>query len=371
MFSKLISLAAIAAVALADDEGGNPEIYAESATTLMIKVPPGASASFERVQEKTAVLEDLQKAMNGAKANAEAASDAVADIETICASMEVSIANSAARIGDVVGIDANITYVSDTLNDLENLYTDELADTEKEFTKELSLAHEESDELIELTLADITKALADVQTDLDKNVAGALEDAVDTRANMKKSNKAVNGLLDAFEECAIEGLLYDAKKEKCIEADVDEEKFINKVFHRLWTNGDGREGGYVNERDIDVTKLQDETLFRIFYQDNMRAHGHGTHGSWNVYICDENGNGCDECRDPGRLRYWRQSHHQHNWWVNDYSGGGLTGLCKRSGNRDIRKGKYKLRIHLSQAYYDLYTGHNQHGNFMVDEVVKY
>ena len=185
-----------------------------------MQVPPGASASFERVQEKTAVLEDLQKAMNGAKANAEAASDAVADIETICASMEVSIANSAARIGDVVGIDANITYVSDTLNDLENLYTDELADTEKEFTKELSLAHEESDELIELTLADITKALADVQTDLDKNVAGALEDAVDTRANMKKSNKAVNGLLDAFEECAIEGLLYDAKKEKCIEAPV-------------------------------------------------------------------------------------------------------------------------------------------------------
>jgi hypothetical protein len=37
MLSQLIALAAIAAVALADEEG-NPEIYAESATTLMVKV---------------------------------------------------------------------------------------------------------------------------------------------------------------------------------------------------------------------------------------------------------------------------------------------------------------------------------------------
>ena len=46
-------------------------------------------------------------------------------------------------------------------------------------------------------------------------------------------------------------------------------------------------------------------------------------------------------------------------------------LNKTSGNRDLRKGKYQLRVHISQGYYDLYTGHNQANSLMVDEVIKY
>jgi hypothetical protein len=320
---------------------------------------------------RTAVLEALQENMQSAADAAASASDAISDIEGIAAAMEVSIANSAERINTVDAIAANITFVADTLTALGDLYSGELANTEKEFTKELSMAHEESDDLIELTLADITKALAAVQTDLDKNVAGALEDAVDTRAAMKKSNDGMGELLGAFEDCASEGLLYDAKKSECKEADVTEDKFINKVFHKIWTDNDSRDSGDVNNRAITVTKLQDETFLRVFYQDNMRVHGHGAHGSWNIFVCDESGNGCDECREPGQLRYWRYSAHQSNWWMNDYMGGGITGLCKKTGNRDLRKGKYQLKINIQQNRYDLHTGHNSEGSFIVDEVVKF
>jgi len=370
MLSKIACLAALATLSLAEDLPA-PEIYAASSSTLMVKVPPGATAMFERAETKTAVLEDLEKVAKETADAAAAAQDQVAAIEQSVANMQVSMANSADRITSVNGIDENITLVQDTLQHLEDLYSDQIADTEKAFTKELSDAHDAADLSIEETLAEITKELNAVQTDLDKNVAGALEDAADERAAMAKSNTETMETLANFEECAESGLLYNTKKKECVEADVPEEKFMNKVWHRLWTNGDGREGGYVNSRDITVEKKMDDTFLRIFYQDNMRAHGHGTHGSWNIMICDENGNGCSECREPGRLRFWRNSWHQHNWWVNDYSGGGVTGLCKKSHNRDIRKGKYKLRINIFNTRYDLYTGSNSHGNFMVDEVVSF
>ena len=73
----------------------------------------------------------------------------------------------------------------------------------------------------------------------------------------------------------------------------------------------------------------------------------------------------------GKLRYWRYTSHQHNWWMNDHWGGALTGLCIQSGNRSLKKGKYKLRVMLDSVRYSMYTGHNQHSSFMVDEVFKY
>ena len=93
---------------------------------------------------------------------------------------------------------------------------------------------------------------------------------------------------------------------------------------------------------------------------------------WNIMICDSNGNGCDHCSDPGRLHNWRWSSHQGNWWMLDHVGQTVTGLCKKGGSRDLKKGNYQLKVYIDQNYYDMYTGSNtQQSNFMVDEVMKY
>ena len=88
-------------------------------------------------------------------------------------------------------------------------------------------------------------------------------------------------------------------------------------------------------------------------------------------ICDSNGNGCAQCSDPGQIMNWRVSSHWHNWWMNDHWGEGVSGLCKKSDNRDMKKGEYQLRVYIHDNYYDIYTGANQHSSFMVDEVYKY
>jgi hypothetical protein len=71
------------------------------------------------------------------------------------------------------------------------------------------------------------------------------------------------------------------------------------------------------------------------------------------------------------MMHWRWSGHQHGWWMNDHTGGTIMGLCKSTCNRQLTKGDYQLKVFLRQNYYNMHTGHNQVGSFMVDEVMKY
>lgn len=146
---------------------------------------------------------------------------------------------------------------------------------------------------------------------------------------------------------------------------------MERIWHNLWTNDDSRNGGYVNNREITFTKMQDDTYIRVMYYDNMRVHGHTSHAMWETYVCDANGGGCSRCQDPGRMMHWRWSGHQHNWWVNNHSGGTMYGICKKTDNRALVKGTYKLRVYLHENRYDIHTGHSgQQGSYMVDEVLK-
>jgi hypothetical protein len=154
--------------------------------------------------------------------------------------------------------------------------------------------------------------------------------------------------------------------------DVDAAKLLPKVWHQHFAGDDGRDNGLLNGRAVAFDKKNDDTYIRVVYYDNLRVHGHLAHGQWNVLICDAAGNGCDYCAEPGRLNLWRWSRHQGNWWMNDHVGHTLTGICKKSNNRDLRKGKYQLRVRLENNQYDMYTGHStEQCNFMVDEVIKY
>lgn len=191
-------------------------------------------------------------------------------------------------------------------------------------------------------------------------------------STLAESADSINSDIAKYEECSDKGMLYVADKGECGDPNIDPKKVLNKVYHRMFSNDDGRDNGYVNERYVQFQKYNDDTYMRVFYFDNFRVHGHHTHAMWNVMICDSNGNGCDHCSEPGRLHNWRWSAHQSNWWMLDHVGQTVTGLCKKGGSRDLRKGNYQLKVYIDQNYYDMYTGSNtQQSNFMVDEVMKY
>lgn len=100
-------------------------------------------------------------------------------------------------------------------------------------------------------------------------------------------------------------------------------------------------------------------------------HGHQCYANWNVMFCDASGNGCAECRDPGKINNHKYGDHQGNWWMNDHIHGTVLGICKKSDNKDLRKGKYRLRVMINNAYRDTHTGAGGNNHFMVDEVLKY
>ena len=215
------------------------------------------------------------------------------------------------------------------------------------------------------------KAMTIPSSVLSSSTSTALNGAKAAQAALKKEHVALAAELAAHEACAVDGEMYDIATKKCKPLTAPAEKFINKVYHRMFTNADGRDSGYVTNRYVVFKKAQDDTYIRMFYYDNLRVHGHTSHAIWNVMVCDEKGNGCAHCNDPGRLNLNKWSGHQHNWWMIDYMAHTLMGLCKRSDNRALKKGTYQFKVMISNNRYDIYTGHNQHSSFTVDEVVKY
>jgi hypothetical protein len=207
----------------------------------------------------------------------------------------------------------------------------------------------------------------------------AIDDAIEVKldARVAEAEAVVDQLdtatatLASRQKCAEDGHVFNAATGACIMLAVDDTAGLDRVSHSSFTDRDGRDSGYVNGRTLEFEKHYDETYMRILYFDNLRVHGHTAYGQWNVMICDEAGNGCAECSDPGRLENWRYSSHQYNWWMNDHVGGTIFGLCRKSSNRELTKGKYTLRIAITGNRYDLETGNNQLGSFTVDEVMKY
>jgi len=237
--------------------------------------------------------------------------------------------------------------------------------------RQLDSANDHLDAELEAALDEITASLSGMQEDVDTNIMGLLEVARVDNLELKDTTDALIARLDAHKVCNQKGMVYDPETEECANMQFSAAQSMSKVNHRMMNNNDDRDGGYINDRHIVFDKTQDDTFIRVFYHDNFRVHGHGSWARWNVMICDANGNGCDHCKTPGRLQYWRYAYHQGQWWMNDHWSGSVAGLCKAAGNRDIRKGKYQLRVMLDDCRYDIYTGHNQHNSFMVDEVFKY
>ena len=271
----------------------------------------------------------------------------------------------------VDGIVTQMAGVAGRMEGISDKLTGKLSLTTQQLEYDLSNAEAAINAKLSSAISDITATLEKQLAEVDGGIKADLAQAEKDNAAIIAETKELVDRVNQHKECAKSGSIWNAEIKKCGGVTLPAAKTMPRVAHKMFNNADGRDSGYVNERAVTFTKKLDETYVRIFYMDNFRVHGHSAHARWSVMICDANGNGCAHCSDPGRIMNWRVASHWHNWWMNDHWGEGVTGLCKKSDNRDMKKGSYQLRVYIHDNYYDIYTGHNQHNSFMVDEVFKY
>jgi len=336
MYSKLLILATVGFVA------------AQDAAIYQLKNDAGATgADIAGLDARVAAIEGKAGAVADGVETAQKGFSTVDSMTTKIADVR----------GTVAGMDAQLAG--------------KLSITKMQLENRLAMAEREINGKLEDALSQITATLSDQYDQVENGIKTDLGIAENGNEYLETETAALIARVNLHKECSKTGIMYSAQAKKCVGVEASAAKQLPRVAQRYFNNEHGREGGYVNNREVSFTKKFDDTYIRIFYIDNFRCHGHTSHGRWNVMICDSNGNGCDHCAAPGRIMHWRYSSHQHNWWMFDRWGAGVTGLCKKSGNRDIRKGAFKLKVMLDDARYDISTGSNQHNSFMVDEVWKY
>ena len=306
-----------------------------------------AKQSVRDVGKLDGKLEDFAAINNVIAQNSGPFSDAMVNTDGI-------VAAAAAANGAVAGLAAKSDFL---------VWQNQAA-----IERRLSGAEQAMDDQLETALIEISKMLSTQQHFVDTDLMGRLEGAEDKNADLKDETDTLLDRLEAHKECNADGQYYSVSEGKCMALAI---VAVGKVNHAFFTAVDGRESGYVDARVLKVHKTQDDTYLRIFYHDNFRVHGHGSWARWNVMICDDGGNGCASCNDPGQLQYWRYAEHCGNWWMNDHWSGSVAGLCKSSDNRNLKAGDYQIRIMIDNDRYDIYTGHNQGNSLQADEVYKY
>jgi len=338
MFSKLI-VAAIVGVALAGQD--------DDAVAIVKK--QGLTSSFTaRLAARLAAAQVNHGMLKDGIETAAVSINRVAAMQSSMSEAQDSV--DALKSSAAGTVDDAIDDLSSKLSDAAAALQDSLADAAAENQGYVTELKEYAEDIVDTGM----KAIK------------ALSDDVENQIKVAKATQVEQ------QKCAAKQQVYSKDEDKCLVPIISPTAYMDAVHHSLWTNQDSREGGYLNGRDLSFTKYYENTYMRVMYYDNMRCHGHTSHGKWEIYICDEGGGGCNPCNDPGPLQHWRWSGHQHGWWMNDHTGGTIFGLCKSTSSINMGKGKYKLRLYLHQARYDLHTGHHgQHGSFTVDEVMKY
>jgi hypothetical protein len=363
---RILCAAAVLGLTLGQDMPG-----IETKDGNVVFIAP-ADASFVKEKLEEANLDELQKETGNLADALGSQGAAVEDIKGQGAASLASSGKILAASGEMNKVTAQAARIMDSLEDVQIAVDEAMVEGAAVHNHTVTMLVNEMNDVL-TDAFDKLKATLGAQADvLTDEYQAKLISANNVSDILGVSAAQISSDIDAYEACSEQGQLYRADTGECGDPLVDPKKIINKVYHRMFSNTDGRDNGYVNERYISFTKYNDDTYMRIFYFDNFRVHGHHAHAMWNIMICDENGNGCDHCSDPGRLMNWRWAGHQSNWWMNDHVGQTVTGLCKKGGSRDMRKGKYRLRVMIDSNYYDMFTGHNQQqNNFMVDEVMKY
>lgn len=360
----------MAATALADGHLGQVPEMSQDASGIKVTLPDSADASISRYHAQTADMDGVQQAQTETAERLASLSTEVDEISSQMTDVNDAISQMSETTGNIATAKFDISEAKGVAAQISVSQTNTYNQQRVNIANYMSTLDRDVDKMI----ADAIQGLETDITNGKKNIAKTLEKLKQTEElgnQIKAESSKISDALAAHEECAKNNQIYIASKKACGNANIPSASFIPKVYNHVFNNADGRDRGYINNRVMKFEKMSDESYLRIFYYDNLRVHGHTAHGRWHVQVCDANGNGCAECRNPGRLNAWRWSSHQHNWWMNDHVGHVISGLCKATSNRQLKKGKYVMKIYLDNNRYDMYTGHNQAGNFMVDEVMKY
>ena len=328
-------------------------------------------ASFNRDKFDSVTSDDIERTnQQNAKAVAGFKSD-LDKLEKSDSTISAGIAKAKNAVPAVEALDVAVSDLYEKTAALIEQVNTATVDEAATFKSALAKAHEKLVDELDEKFGALRDTLGENKAALDVKINKNLVAAEKTSSDLQDAAADILEKINAHEECMNEGLVYNEAKGKCFEVEQDASKMIGKVWHRMFNNEDGREGGWLNERYIKFTKALDDTYLRVIYYDNFRVHGHTAHGKWHVMFCDANGNGCAECADPGQIGMWKWASHQGNWWMNDHVHGSVTGMCRRTDNRQLRKGEYQVRIYVDSARYDMSTGSSGGNHIMVDEVVKY
>jgi hypothetical protein len=311
---KICILAACAATAMgaAHTASGVPEMSTD-AKGINVALPSGGDFTLSRYDEKTAKSADIADAQKGIMTDMDSIAAGTKALKTMMDGVknqmdgvETLMTEKNAKEGD-----HPINVASEAVFDAKRDQTktrhaveDTLAEQQIFINNQIKEMEAAADKLIKEEMEKFTKELTEGKKELDKTLK--------TLDASEKESKVIGAAADKLtaalakhENCAATKQIYHASSNKCIDANIPATAFIPKVAHAMFNNGDGREGGYVNSRVVKVKKTVDESYLRVFWYDNLRVHGHTAHGRWHVYICDKNGNGCAECRNPGRLNAWK------------------------------------------------------------------
>lgn len=365
---KLIVAASVAV--LVRGEGHmpvQPEMYAD-ADGIKTNLPGGMDATVSRYDRKTADMDAVTEAQDALAVDLKALDGTVKTLASKLASVTNGIGQTGSVTKQIDDAQFSVSQAKDTQASLAGAQARAYAAQQVVINNAIAKMESDADAEIATALKAFDSQIIAGEKDFAKTIA-TLSTAENKGATLTKNAAAIEAQLKLHEGCAGKAQIYASGK--CINADIPSTSFIPKISHHMFNNADGRDSGYISDRVMKFTKHVDESYLRIFWYDNLRVHGHTAHGRWNIYMCDANGNGCAECRNPGRLNAWKWSGHQHNWWMNDHVGHVISGLCKATSNRELKKGTYQMKIYLHSNRYDMYTGHNQAGSFMVDEVMKY
>jgi hypothetical protein len=271
-----------------------------------------------------------------------------------------------------VGLSASTDSASGIMSKVKSV--DELVQRAADLQHELQSAkintESKRDMMVQDTIADVAGTMDTFQTELEGLISEAVDDGDKLVQATLDNNDGIRKKLDAADDCAKKGQAYTGSA--CSNVDPEPMKTLPKIYYKKFNNDDSRDSGWLSNRWVNFKKVHgDESIVRVTYYDNMRVHGStNCHAMWEVYFCDKNGNGCQQCSNPGRVNFWKYSHQHNNYWMNDHIGYTAVGYCRQAGNRKLEKGgEYRARVLLHNNRCDIHTGHNgQVGSLQVEEV---
>jgi hypothetical protein len=114
--------------------------------------------------------------------------------------------------------------------------------------RELTDSAATMNDALENALDEITAALSLQREEIDGDVTAKISQTISTNTDLKTATDALTRRLKQHTDCAAAGTIWSQEQKACMSTEVNPNLALPKVDHRGWTNEDGRDSGYINER---------------------------------------------------------------------------------------------------------------------------